>query len=100
MNCSTPGLPVHYQLPEFTQTPGPITSWEIYEDTMERVRKFVFLGSKITADGDCRHEIKRCLLFGKKAMTNVNSTLKQKYHFVNKGPSSQSYDFSSSHVRI
>ena len=76
MNCSTPGLPVHYQLPEFTQTPGPITSWEIYEDTMERVRKFVFLGSKITADGDCSHEINRCLLLGRKVMTNLDSILK------------------------
>ena len=55
---------------------------------------------KITADDDCSHEIKRCLLFGKKAMTNLNSTLKQKYHFVNKGPSSQSYGFSSSHIQI
>ena len=79
---------------------SPITSQQIDGETMETVADFLFLGSKITVDDDCSHEIKRCLLFGKKAMTNVNSTLKQKYHFVNKGPSSQSYDFSSSHVRI
>ena len=59
---------------------------------------FIFLGSKITADGDCSHEIKRCLLLGRKAMTNLDSTLKQRHYFVNKGPSSQSYGFSSSHV--
>ena len=76
---------------------NPITSRQIDGET---VADFLFLGSKITADDDCSHEIKRYLLFGKKAMTNLNSILKQKYHFVNKGPSSQSYGFSSSHVRI
>ena len=50
---------------------GPITSWEIDGETMETVRDFTFLGSKITADGDCSHEIKRCLLLGRKAMTNL-----------------------------
>ena len=50
---------------------GPITSWEIDGETMEIVRNFIFLGSKITADGDCSHEIKRCLLLGRKAMTNL-----------------------------
>ena len=59
-----------------------------------------FLGSKITADGDCSHEIKRRLLLGRKALTNLNSILKSRCYFANKGPSSQSYDFSSSHVWI
>ena len=57
---------------------NPITSWQIDGDTMEMVRDFIFLGSKITADGDCSHEIKRCLLLGRKAMTNLNSTLPAK----------------------
>ena len=65
---------------------------------METVRDFIFLGSKITADGDCSHEIKRRLLLGRKAMTNLDSIKKQKHYFTNKGPSSQSYGFSSSHV--
>ena len=64
---------------------------------MEKERDFIFLGSKITADGDCSHEIKRCLLLGKKAMTNLES-IKQTRYFANKGLSSQSYGFSSSHV--
>ena len=55
---------------------GPITSWEIDGETMETVRDFIFLGSKITADGDCSHEIKRHLLLGRKAMTNLESVLK------------------------
>ena len=55
---------------------GPITSWQIDEETMKAVRDFLFLGSKITADGDCRHEIKRSLLLGKKAVTKLNSILK------------------------
>ena len=53
---------------------GPITSWQIYGETMETVTDFIFLGSKITADGDCSHEIKRCLFLGRKAMTNLEST--------------------------
>ena len=57
---------------------------------METVRDFIFLGSKITADGDCSHEIKRCFLFGRKAMTNLDSVLKkQRHHFTNKGLYSQ-----------
>ena len=78
---------------------GPITSWQIDGETMETVSDFIFGGSKITADGDCSHEIKRRLLLGRKAMTNLNSILKkQRHHFANKGPSSQSYGFSSRHV--
>ena len=57
---------------------GPITSWEIDGETVETVADFVFLGSKITADGDCNHEIKRCLLLGKKVMTNLDSILKSR----------------------
>ena len=57
---------------------GPITSWEIEGETMETVTGFIFLGSKITADGDCSHEIKRCLLLGRKAMTNLDSILKSR----------------------
>ena len=57
---------------------GPVASWQIDGETMERVRKFIFLGSKIIADGDCSHEIKRCLLPGRKAMTNLDSILKSR----------------------
>ena len=57
---------------------GPITSWQIDGETMQTVTDFIFLGSKITADGDCSHEIKRCLLLGRKAMTNLGSILKSR----------------------
>ena len=57
---------------------GPITSWQIDGETMETVRDFIFEGSKITADGDCSHEIKRCLLLGRKAVTNLDSILKSR----------------------
>ena len=78
---------------------GPIIPWQIHGETMETVRDFIFLGSKITADGDFSHEIKKCLLLRRKIMTNLDSILKKKRHyFVNKGPSGQSYGFSSSHV--
>ena len=74
---------------------GPITSWEIDGET---VSDFIFGGSKITAYGDCSHEIKRCLLLGRKVMTNLDSIFKSRHYFANKGPSSQGYDFSSGHV--
>ena len=61
-----------------TMTSGPFTSWQIDGETMEAVTDFIFLGSKITADGDCSHEIKRCLLLGRKAMTNLDSILKSR----------------------
>ena len=77
---------------------NPITSWQIDGETMETVIDFILLGFKITADGDCSHEIKRRLLLGRKVMTNLDSILKKRHYFANKGPSSQSYDFSSSHV--
>ena len=57
---------------------GPITSWEIDRETMETVSDFIFLGSKVTADGDCSHEIKRCLLLGRKVMTNLDSIFKSR----------------------
>ena len=57
---------------------GPITSWEIDGETVETVSEFIFLGSKITADGDCSHEIKRCLLLGRKVMTNLDSIFKRR----------------------
>ena len=77
---------------------GPITSWEIDGETVETVSDFIFLGSKITADGDCSHEIKRWLLLGRKVMTNLDSILKSRHYFVNKGLSSQGYGFSNGHV--
>ena len=65
----------------------PITSWEIDRETVEIVSDFIFWGSKITADGDCSHEIKRLLLLGRKVMTNLESILKGRYSFANKGQS-------------
>ena len=79
---------------------SPITLWKIDGERIETVTDFIFLGSKSTADGDCSHEIKRCLLLGRKAMTNLDSIKKQRCHFANKGPSSQSYGFSSSHDQL
>ena len=76
---------------------GPVTSWQMDGETMETVIDFILGGSKITADSDYSHEIKRCLLLERKAMTILNTILKRHY-FANKGPSSQGYGFSSSHV--
>ena len=77
---------------------GPITLWQIDGDTVETVRDFIFLGSKITADDDCNNEIKRCLLLGKSYDQHRQHIKKQRHYFANKGLSSQSYGFSSSHV--
>ena len=77
---------------------GPITSWEIGGETVKTVSDFMFLGSKITADGDCSHEIKRRLLLVRKVMTNLESIMKSRKISLPKGPSSQGYGFSSSHV--
>src|SRR5574337_655097 len=74
---------------------GPTTSWEIDGET---VSDFIFWGSKITADGDCSREIKRRLLLGRKVMTNLDSLLRSRHYFANKGQSSQSYGFSICHV--
>ena len=76
---------------------GAITSWQIDGETMDTVRDFIFGVSKTTADGDCSHEIKICLLLGRKAMTNLDSILKSR-DIINKYLSSQSNGFSSSHV--
>ena len=72
---------------------GPVTSWQIDGETVETVSDFIFLGSKITTNGDCSHEIKRHLLLGRKVITNLDSIKKQRHYFVNKGPSSQGYCF-------
>ena len=77
---------------------GPITSWQIGGETVETVSDFILGGSKMTADGDCSHEIKRHFLLGRKVMTNLDSILKSRDYFANKGPSSQGYGFSSGHV--
>ena len=79
---------------------GPITSWQIDGETVETVIDFVFLVSKTTADGDCSHKIKRLLLLGRKAMTNLDSVLKSRHIFAYKGPHSQSYGFSGSCVQV
>ena len=80
---------------------GPITSWEIDGETVETVSDFILGGSRITADGDCSHEIKRCLLLGRKVMTNPDSIFKSRdISFANKDPSSQGHGFSSSPVWI
>ena len=76
---------------------GPITSWEIDGETVGTVSDFILRGSKITADGDCSHEIKRHLLLGKKLWQHIK---KQRHYFANKGPSSQGYGFSISHVWV
>ena len=76
---------------------GPITSWQADGETMETVTNFIFLGSKITADSDCSHEVKRRLLLGRKD-TPRQHIQEQRHHFANKGSYSQSYGFSSSHV--
>ena len=82
---------------ELIMASSPITSWQIDGETMETVTDFIFLGSKIPADSDCSQEIKRCLLLGRKAMTNLDSILKSR-DITDKGPSSQGYGFSSSHL--
>ena len=77
---------------------SPITSWQTDGETVETVTDFISGGSKITADGDCSHEIKRHVLLGRKAMTQPRQNIKkQRHYFANKGPSNQSYGFSSSH---
>ena len=88
------GLKLNFQNTKIMAS-SPITSWQIHGETMETVRDFILGGSKITADGDCSHEIKRHLLLGRKAMTNLDSILKSRCYFTKKGPSSQSYGFSS-----
>ena len=77
---------------------SPITSWQIDGETVETVADFIFLGSEITVDGDCSHEINRHLLLGTEAVTNLDSLLKSRDYFANKVLSSQGYGFSSGHA--
>ena len=91
------GLKINIQKTKIMAS-SPIVSWQIDGGTMETVRDFIFVGSKITADGDFSLEIKRCLLLEIKAMTNLDTIKKQRHYFTNKGPYIVSYDFSSSHV--
>ena len=79
------GLKLHVKKTKI-MAPSSITSWQIDEETIETVKDFILLGSKITGDGHYSHEIKRDLLLGKKAMTNLDSVLKSRYYFANKGP--------------
>ena len=80
---------------------APITSWQIEREKVEAVTDFIFLGFKIIVDGDCSCEVKRHLLLGRKAMTNLGSVLKkQRRRFADKGPHCQAYGFSSSHVQM
>ena len=98
VECEKVGLKLRIQKMKIMAS-GPITSWEIGGETVETVSDFIFLGSKITADGDCSCEIKRGLLLGRKVMTNLDSILKkQRHYFDNKGPSSPGYGFSRGHV--
>ena len=92
------GLNLHIQKTKIMAC-GPIISWEIDGETVETVADFILEGSKITADGDCSHDIIH-LFLGRKVMTNLDSILKSRHYFANKGPSSQSYIFSNSHVWI
>ena len=93
------GLKLNIQKTEYNiMASGPITSWQIDGRTVETVADFIFLGSKITADCECSHEIKRCLLLGRKVMANLDNILKSRDYFANKGPCSQSNGFSSSHA--
>ena len=92
------GLKLNIQKTKFMAS-GPVSSWEIHGETVETVPYFILGGSKITADGDCSHEIKRRLRLGRKAMTNLDSILKnQRRYFAKKGLSGKGYGFSSGHV--
>ena len=77
---------------------GPITSWQTEREKVEILTDFLFLGSTITVDSDYSHEIKRHLILGRIAMSNLHSVLKSRHHFDDKGPYSQTYGFCSSHV--
>ena len=77
---------------------GPISSWQIDGETMETMKEFIFLGSKITVDGECSHEIKTIATWKKNSITNLESIKKQRHYFSDKDPSSQNYGFSSRNV--
>ena len=95
------GLKLNIQNTKIMES-GPITSWQTDGETVETVIDFIFLGCKITEGDNCSHEIKRRLLFERKTMTNLHSILKKKerHHFADKGPYSQSHDLSSSHIQM
>ena len=95
------GLKLNIQKTKITAS-GPITSWQTNGEKVETVKNFIFVGSKITVDSDCGHKIKRRLLLGRKAMTNLDSILKsrERHHFADKSPFSQRYGFSSSNVSM
>ena len=97
----TAGLKLNIQKTK-TMASCPISLWQIDQEKVGIVEDFIFLGSKITANGDGSHEIKRFLLLGRKAMISLDSVFiqRQRHHFSNKGPYSQSYGFSSHHVRM
>ena len=97
--CEKAGLKLRFQKTKTTAS-GPITSWQIVGEKVEVVTDFIFLISKITADDNCSHEIKRCLLLVRKAVTNPDSILKNRGYFADKGVYSQSYGFSSGHAWI
>ena len=92
------GLKLNFQKTEVMAS-SSITSWKIEREAMETVTDFILLRSKIPADGDCSHEIKRSLLLGRKAITKLRQCMKKQRHYIaNKGPSSQSYGFSTSPI--
>ena len=93
------GLKLNMQKTKIMES-GPITLWQTDGKTVKAVSDYFGGGSKITADGDCSPEIKRCLLLGRKVMTNLDSILKSRDYFANKGPSGQGYGFSTGHVWI
>ena len=96
--CEKVGLKLNIQKTKVLAS-DPITSWQREEETVETVTDFIFLGSKITADGDYSHEIKRHLLLGKKSYDQPRQHIKKQRHYLaNKGPSSQGYGVSNSHV--
>ena len=92
--------PQHSMKVSYFFPPKNVTSWEIDGETVETVSDFIFWSSKITAYGDCSHEIKRRLLLGRKIITNLDNIFKSRDYFTNKGPSSQGYGFSSGHVWV
>ena len=91
------GLKLNIQKSKITAS-SPITSWQIHGETMETVTDFIFLGFKITVDGDCSHEMKTAAPWKKSYDQSRQHIKKQRHYFAKKGPSSQSYDFSSSHI--
>ena len=95
------GLKLNIQKTNKIMASGPITLWQLEGEKVEAVTNFIFLGSRITVDGDCSHDFKRCLPLGRKAMTNLDSVIKKQRHpFASKGLYRQSYGSFSSNVRM